>query len=234
MARVYESYASLMRLASSPDQEPEMEPCLGGKLLYVGDCGESIRPLIAAANIAGVATLALSAQQAALRQAQRDGLIDFLVNSLDEALRILKNEIRKRQAVAVAISGLIETIEAEMLERGVLPDLLPVRDALNQPKLFAIFRTQGATDIPAPETSPGENLYIWQLPPEYAQQPAAFDAILTEHLAPGDHLNRRWVRTSLRYLGTASRRFRSLACDEQTATKLIARFGAPFEASPQQ
>ena len=40
----------------------------------------------------------------------RDGVIDFLVTSLDEALRILKNEMRKRTAVAVCV---VQDSEAE-------------------------------------------------------------------------------------------------------------------------
>ncbi len=47
------------------------------------------------------------------------------MTSLDEALRILKNEIRKRETVAVCVAAAPETVEREMLERGVLPDLLP-------------------------------------------------------------------------------------------------------------
>ena len=131
-----------------------MEPGLGGKLLYVGDLSESARPLIAAANSGGAATLVLSAQQLTLRQAQREGLIDFLVNSLDEALRIFKNEIRKRQPVAVAVSGQIQTIEAEMLERGVLPDLLP--SSFGQSRLLATYLSQGARGLSSTKSLTGD------------------------------------------------------------------------------
>jgi hypothetical protein len=53
---------------------------------------------------------------------------DFLVTSLDEALRILKNEIRKREAVAVCVAAAPRPWRCEMLERGVLPDLLRPAD----------------------------------------------------------------------------------------------------------
>lgn len=231
MAIAYKHYVGLMRLAALPEQDRAVEPTLGGKLLYVGEFDESLRPLIAAANIAGAATFAISAQQSELRQAQRDGLIDFLVNSLDEALRIFKNEIRKQQRVAVAVSGSVQTIESEMLERGVLPDLFPAPASSGQSKLFAAFVAQGALQLPSSLVAGGDKLSIWQVPPEYAQQPAGFDAILAEHLAPGDQLNRCWLRLSPRYLGTGSRRLRSIACDVQTAGKLTARIGNPIEYS---
>ena len=62
------------------------------------------RALVVAANIAGAATLAATADRAAQKQALRDGVADFLVTSLDEALRILKNQLRKRETVAVCVA----------------------------------------------------------------------------------------------------------------------------------
>ncbi len=106
------------------------EPSLGGKLLYAGELDAEARALLVAANIAGAASLAASADRAAQKQAIRDGVVDFLVTSLDEALRILKNEIRKRETVAVCVAVAPEAIEREMRERGVLPDLLR-RDAIH-------------------------------------------------------------------------------------------------------
>src|SRR5512140_2673187 len=99
MANVHQAYGGLMKCASGVE-----DLNLGGRLLYVGELDEPGSALTVASNIAGGATLAASAQPAALRQALREGVIDFLVNSLDEALRILKNEVRKREPVAVAVS----------------------------------------------------------------------------------------------------------------------------------
>jgi urocanate hydratase len=97
---------------------------LGGKLLYAGEIDPESRNLLYAANIAGAASLAASPDPAALRQAMRDGVIDFFVNSLEEALRILKNEIRKRQTVSVGVAADPTRLVDQMLDRGVLPDLL--------------------------------------------------------------------------------------------------------------
>src|SRR6202021_1354622 len=105
-------YASLIRHA------PSAEAGLGGRLLYVGELNTHSRLLMAAANIAGAASLAATADPAAGKQATRDGIADFLVTDLDEAHRILKNQIRKREPVAVCVASSPESIEEEMLERG--------------------------------------------------------------------------------------------------------------------
>ena len=205
------------------------DPNLGGKLLYAGEPDVPGNALIVAANIAGAATLAASAQPTAIRESQREGAIDFLVNSLDEALRILKNEIRKRQPVAVAISVAPAAIEAEMLERGVLPDLLPPQsNATSQSEALVKFLPQGAQQIHLKPANAVQRLMVWPAPTEYAQNLAAFESIFLEHVAPGDFLNRRWLRLSPRYLGPSTRRLRSIACDESMATNLIAKLGPPL------
>jgi hypothetical protein len=223
IAQAYQAYASLMHFAPASD-----DPNLGGRLLYAGDLDESGRALAMAANIAGAATLAASSEPTALRQAQREGAIDFLVNSLDEALRILKNEIRKREPVAVAVSAAWNVIETEMIERGVLPDLLPPQSAAAmQLSSHAIFVSHGAQHISAPKQS-AQRLLIWAAPAEYSRNLAGFESIIAEHLPPNDHLNRRWLRLSARYLGPAARQLRSVACTDETATALIELVGQPL------
>jgi urocanate hydratase len=78
-----------------------------------------LRALVVAGNIAGAATLTVTSDVDAQKHAVRDGTVDFLVTSLDEALRILKNEIRKGATVAVRVGEPLEDVEREMVERGV-------------------------------------------------------------------------------------------------------------------
>lgn len=207
------------------------EESLGGNLLYADELDEAGRILVAAGNIAGAESLAVSADIVLLRQAMRDGIIDFLVTSLDEALRILKNEIRKRQPVAVAVSVAPQIIVNEMLDRGVLPDLLPplLRSAPAPPE-FTRFIAQGAKKIEGPLVRSDRKLLIWPIPAEFAQRPAEFDEFVTAHLPVDDLETRRWLRQSPRYLGPQSRRLRSLTCDEETASKLINDLGQPLHA----
>jgi hypothetical protein len=122
VSHVERAYAGLMqtgaaRLSAAAGKEPD----LGGKLLYAGELDDAGRELVVAGNIAGAASLAASADLSAQKQAIRDGVVDFLVTSLDEALRILKNEIRKHETVAVCVGAAPDAVEREMLERGGLP-----------------------------------------------------------------------------------------------------------------
>lgn len=203
---------------------------LGGKLLFASELNTEGRALLVAGNIAGAASLAASADPAAQKQAIRNGSADFLVSNLDEALRILKNEIRKREPVSVAVSVAPEAIVKEMQDRGVLPDLLSAQSqSAPLEAAFAKFIAQGAQRIPDRPSGLASKLLIWRIPEEYAQRPSAFDAVLMEHIPPTDRATLQWLRSSPRYLGPHSRRLRSLACDGATATKLIVKLGPPLQ-----
>jgi len=76
-----------------------------------------------AGNVAGAGCLAIEEQADVCRAAVRSGACDFVVNTVDEALRILKNEIRKRQPVSVALSMNEAAALNELVERGVQPEL---------------------------------------------------------------------------------------------------------------
>ena len=47
-----------------------------------------------------------------------------MVNSLDEALRVLKNAVRQRKSASVGLIGNCAEIFPQLAERGVVPDLL--------------------------------------------------------------------------------------------------------------
>jgi hypothetical protein len=221
IAQVAEAYTSLMQFAVHEDQ------ALGGRLLYAGELNIDGRALLIAANIAGATSLAATADTAAQKQAIREGAADFLVNSLDEALRILKNEIRKREPVSVAVSRAPQAIETEMLHRGVLPDLLPPLASTSSDLRLDSFIAQGAHIVAAPSRSAAQFL-VWQVPENYAQRPATFDEFLLQHLPTGDLAAKRWLRQAPRYLGPHTRRLRSLLCDEATANHLIDELGSPL------
>jgi urocanate hydratase len=58
-----------------------------------------------------------------MKSAMRAGYLDFVVNTLDEALRTLKNEIRQKRPLSVGLIADVEATLTEMVERGVQPDL---------------------------------------------------------------------------------------------------------------
>lgn len=203
---VWLSYTALLRTG-------DPETGLGGKLVWTGELDQPGCALMRAANIAGAASLGCTADPAALRHANRDGVADFLVTSLDEALRILKNEIRKHQAVSVGVSAEPGVIAKEMQDRGVLPDLLPPADLPGawDPSWFL---EHGSRRI-EPGLLRGRSVFR-----AWSSAPADFDAAIAAILPGEDHLNRRWLRLSPRYLGPSARRVRSLACPAEAEEKL--------------
>jgi urocanate hydratase len=193
VARVGNAFAAL---TESTLAHPELG--LGGKLLYAGELDDDGRALVVAANIAGAATLAVAPETAAQKQALRDGVVDFVVTTLDESLRILKNELRKRQTVAVCVAIDPVLIEREMNERGVLADLLR-RDApfaSLHPALLLQEGDESETDfrkIPA--------LVTWRAPSAPPQEMAKLDEIALACLDPDEWQSSRWLRLAPRYLG---------------------------------
>jgi hypothetical protein len=219
-------------LLPNPDWQDRLEPVyrlhaalargldlstgLGGKLLYAAELHEDGCRLVRAANIAGAASLSATAGSAAQRHAIRDGVADFLVTSLDEALRILKNEIRKRQAVSVVVSVDAGERAAEMLERGVLPDLLPPAAWVGGKSGLEEFLSHGSRAV---EIEPLPEGWVfrawWPAPPD-------FDALAMTVIPEADRVNRRWLRLSPRYLAPAARRVRSFACTPEIESHLAA------------
>ena len=211
----------MFRLYSALARGLDPEFGLGGRLLFAGELDPAVCRLIRAANIAGAASLTASADAAVQRQAIREGVVDFLVTSLDEALRILKNEIRKRQAVAVCVAEAPRTLARQMIERGVQPDLLATSAALAAEG--AVFLAQGAQRVVAEPLPEGRKFLVLEIRAVWTQRIAEFDALLVESVTAADSANRRWLRLSPRYLGPAARRLRSLECDEETAARLMKR-----------
>ncbi|MGO9336473.1 MAG: hypothetical protein ACLPY1_03090 [Terracidiphilus sp.] len=212
-------YAALLRFASPSTEE---EQNLGGKLLYAGELAAASRALVVAANIAGAASLAATADATAQKQAVRDGVADFLVNSLDEALRILKNEIRKRETVAACIASAPQAVEREMLERGVVPDLLA--------PLFLSASPSFGHPVPRIELFPvpaSQVLVTWRVATAPAQWLPKLDAIALGCLpATLDHETRaarRWLRLAPRYLGRLAQGARVLRCETNAAKEFVER-----------
>jgi hypothetical protein len=184
----------------------------GGALLYAGEPDETGCRLLRAASIAGTASLAASADGALLRAAMRAGAIDFVVTTLDEALRILKNEIRKRQPVAVGVSAAPAEMVRAMVERGVQPDLLWLEPA-HTPECeaeCATLEARGAQRIEQPPAPAEADFQVFPLPAPWAQRSAAFDALLLERIPAEDAISRRWLRFAPRYLDARARGVRGL------------------------
>ncbi len=106
---------------------------LAGKLVVSGGLGGmgGAQPL--AATMAGAAFLGIEADPERIKKRLKSGYCDFMVNHLDEALRILKNAVRKHEAVSVGLVGNCAEIVPALAERGVVPDILTDQTSAHDP-----------------------------------------------------------------------------------------------------
>jgi urocanate hydratase len=106
---------------------------LEGKLVVSGGMGGmgGAQPL--AATMAGAAFLGIDVDAERIKKRLKTGYCDFMVNTLDEALRILKNAVRKKEAVSVGLVGNCADVIPELAARGVVPDLLTDQTSAHDP-----------------------------------------------------------------------------------------------------
>lgn len=99
-----------------------LRPGWGGHLVLIPALDSGGLALCFASLACGAAVLAVDADAERQRAALRAGCADFGVTTLDESLRILKNEVRQRHPVCVALHSEPASVFAAMLQRGVQPD----------------------------------------------------------------------------------------------------------------
>ncbi len=106
---------------------------LSGKLIVSGGMGGmgGAQPL--AATMTGAAFLGVEVDPERIKKRLQTGYCDFMVTSLDEALRILKNAVRKKENVSVGLVGNCADIIPELAERGVVPDVLTDQTSAHDP-----------------------------------------------------------------------------------------------------
>src|SRR5450755_1147587 len=106
---------------------------LAGKLIVSGGMGgmSGAQPL--AATMAGACYLGIEVDPERIKKRLRTGYCDFMVNTLDEALRILKNAVRKKENISVGLVGNCGDVIPELAERGVVPDILTDQTSAHDP-----------------------------------------------------------------------------------------------------
>jgi urocanate hydratase len=121
----YETFAAAARKHFGGD--------LAGKLVVTGGMGGmgGAQPLAATLN--GAAFLGIEVDPERIKRRVKTGYCDVMVNDLDEALRILKNAVRKREATSVGLIGNCATVIPELASRGVVPDLLTDQTSAHDP-----------------------------------------------------------------------------------------------------
>jgi urocanate hydratase len=106
---------------------------LAGKLVVTGGMGGmgGAQPLAATLN--GAAFLGIDVDPERIKRRVKTGYCDVMVTQLDEALRILKNAVRKDEATSVGLVGNCADLIPEMAKRGIVPDLLTDQTSAHDP-----------------------------------------------------------------------------------------------------
>jgi hypothetical protein len=187
----------------------------GSLVLYSGVSADGIS-IAMACNIAGAASLGIEPDPTLARQALRAGVCDFLVNTLDESLRILKNEIRQRRPVSVLLTSDLNPVLEEMVSRGVQPEIL----AFPVPELIK----RGAYVL-AEDVDSGLIPLTWSVAKEPMRWLPALDALAVASLvkdASLTDLRLRWLEASPRYLGKKYSGQRYLRMDDSEIDAFVA------------
>ncbi len=121
----YETFAAAARQHFGAD--------LSGKLVVTGGMGGmgGAQPLAATMN--GGAFLGIDVDPERIKRRVKTGYCDVMVTSLDEALRILKNAVRKGEATSVGLVGNCADLIPELAKRGVVPDVLTDQTSAHDP-----------------------------------------------------------------------------------------------------
>jgi len=106
---------------------------LAGKLIVSGGMGGMGGAQPMAATMTGAAFLGIDVDPERIKKRLKTGYCDFMVTTLDEALRILKNAVRKKENVSVGLVGNCADVIPELAERGVVPDILTDQTAAHDP-----------------------------------------------------------------------------------------------------
>jgi hypothetical protein len=164
-----------------------------GKLVLTAGPCSSTTGLAAAASIAGGTSLSVDPDPASARVALREGNVDFVVNTLDEAIRVLKNEIRQGRPLGVVLTADPSSVRQEAIDRGLLPDL-----TVNAPD----FPGREHVDFAAPPTPALQSWLIEQGWSEIAADPTQLSGFTGPRQA--------WLRGITAYQRSATREPRAI------------------------
>lgn len=182
-----------------------IRPVWGGALVLNVGLDTSGCAVALACNAAGAVCLTLEPQSERLRASLRNGVSDFAVNTLDEALRAIKNEVRQKRPLSVGLEGSPAQLMDELLDRGVAPQIFAAPDTY--PEHAARFASTGARPLSF-HSSEAAAMTV-----QLVSQPATawtlltfafntgrelreFDARMLALLGPADNLRRQWLNAA--------------------------------------
>jgi urocanate hydratase len=109
---------------------------LAGRLVVASGMGGMGGAQALAATLNGAAFLGIDADAERIKRRVKAGYCEVMVNNLDEALRILKNAVRKREPASVGVIGNAAEIVPELAHRGVLPNFLTDQTPADDPLAY--------------------------------------------------------------------------------------------------
>lgn len=180
---------------------------------FVFSCGpEAPRSGAApAAATAGAVSLLLAEDGHEVKKALRRGDVDRIVESMDDAVAALRYNVRKKNPLSIALVADVDAALAEMIERGVQPDVWLGSDespAAAQP-LFdnGMARLDVARSAGQLATQPmvlhGETLREYFIATRTPTQLRDADARVLRLLPKDETLRRRWIERASQYVRSA-------------------------------
>ncbi|MFZ1943364.1 MAG: hypothetical protein WBG23_02715 [Acidobacteriaceae bacterium] len=203
---VYRRYVQLQVDLARRFPDSSADGFSGLLLLCVG-FGLEGAEMALATTISGGTFLGVDLSTEHLKAAVRNGSCDFMVNTLDESLRVLKNELRKKKALSVGLLGEATAILPAMVERGVQPDLVTDSSASNNETPLPCqaslqeFIERGAilVDPNATRDSHADEFLevIWTA--STIADLRQMDDLALQQLPVGDSIRRRWLQHAPAY-----------------------------------
>lgn len=231
-AAVYRTYLYMQANAAERFHNPAADN-LAGRLIVCAGFGPQGAELALASTIAGGAFLGIDSSSDHLKAAVRTGCCDFMVNTLDESLRVLKNELRKQTALSVGLLGLASEIFPAMVERGVQPDLIAERSPQRSEDAVAIPRQallrlleRGAWNVDAQTADVAQYAapveVVWTA--ANAADLKRLDAVALALLPADDQVRRRWLHQAAGCFHRQVPLRRVLGLQQEELNKLLSAF----------
>jgi hypothetical protein len=183
----------------------------GGALVLT--CGRHAEIVPTAVSIANGTSLWLTEDATEAKVAMRRGEVDFVVNTLDEALRTLKNQIRQGRPLGVGLLGDVATALVEIVERGVLPEMMlggdsaPLRASVDSLRAAGMRFRLGPSRGKDTERWQRSTMilhrkryYAYRVHAQSLEELREIDAQLLAALSEDDMARRRWLQRVSRYI----------------------------------
>lgn len=227
----YRRYVQLQAIRDERLADASVDSLAGLLLMSVG-FGREGAEMALATIISGGTFLGIDPSTGHLKAAVRNGSCDFMVNTLDEALRVLKNELRKKKALSVGLLAEASPTLAAMVERGVQPNLVADIGASQSEtgeahqSALVKFIERGAVTVDEQSTNyfhaSGFVEVVWTAANSTDLQ--RLDELALQQLPAEDSIRRRWLQQAPGYFHRQRPLQRVLGMHSEEVTRLAQAF----------